>query len=119
MELHTSWRCDRRGEERRGIHVCLGENTRGITQIDEELSLVSVGLLAAGLGVTFAPLLVLLAVAAVAGGAMTAMGALFLLIQRSTEAKLRPYTTPLDRLNLALLVALGALCAAVALAPGV
>ena len=36
-------------------------------------------------------------------------------IIRSTEARLRPYTTPLDRLNLALLVVLGALSAAVAI----
>ena len=48
---------------------------------------------------------------------LTALGALILLVLRSTDRKLQPYTTPLDRLNLALLVVLGALSAAVALTP--
>ena len=82
------------------------------------LTLVSVGLLVAGLGVSYNPLLVALIWAGAAGGAMTAVGALYLLFLRTTDPKLRPYTTPLDKLNLLLLVVLGVLCAAVALVPG-
>jgi nitrate reductase gamma subunit len=82
------------------------------------LVVVSFGLLLAGLG--FAPgwLTGLLAVAGAVGGVLTALGASVLLFLRSTESRLRPYTTPADKLNLLLLVVLGALCAAVALAPG-
>jgi nitrate reductase gamma subunit len=79
---------------------------------------VSAGLAVAGLG--FAPRgwLALLAVAGAVGGLLTAVGALVLLVIRSTDPKLRPYTSPSDRLNLALLAVLGGLCAAVAALPG-
>jgi nitrate reductase gamma subunit len=82
------------------------------------LVLASFGLLVAGLG--FAPSwwLSLIALLGAVGGVLTTLGALILLVLRSREARLRPYTTPADRLNLALLVALGALCAAVAIVPG-
>jgi nitrate reductase gamma subunit len=79
---------------------------------------VSFGLLVAGLGVSYKPLLVVLVWAGAAGGVMTAVGAFYLLYLRWTDPKLRPYTTPLDKLNLVLLVVLGALCFAVAVVPG-
>jgi nitrate reductase gamma subunit len=82
------------------------------------LSAATVGLVIAGLGLSSGWWLGLLALAGGIGGVLTAVGALVLLILRTTEARLRPYTTPLDRLNLALLVVLGALSAAVALVPG-
>jgi nitrate reductase gamma subunit len=81
------------------------------------LVLTTLGLGVAGLGLTSRPLLMLLTVAGGVGGALTAVGALALLILRARDSRLRPYTTPLDRLNLALLVTLGALSAAVALGP--
>jgi nitrate reductase gamma subunit len=78
----------------------------------------TVGLVIVGLGVSSGPWLGLVALAGGIGGVLTAVGALILLVLRTTEARLRPYTTPLDKLNLALLVVLGALSAAVALLPG-
>lgn len=79
--------------------------------------LATFGLVVAALG--FAPqwLVLVLTVLGVAGGALTAIGALFLLVLRTTDLKLSNYTTPLDRLNLLLLTALGSLSAAVALTP--
>ena len=59
-----------------------------------------------------------LAVAAVSGGAFLAAGSLYLLILRSTDGRFRPYTSPLDRMNLLLLTVLGALSLAVALGSG-
>lgn len=81
------------------------------------LVVVTAGLVVAGLG--FAPgwLMSLLTLLGAVGGLLTALGALILLVLRSTEKRLRPYTTPIDRLNLALLVVVGSLSAAVALAP--
>jgi nitrate reductase gamma subunit len=81
------------------------------------LILVTVGLVVAGLG--FAPgwLLGLLAALGVVGGVLTAAGALILLVLRSTDRKLKPYTTPLDKLNLLLLIVIGTLSTAVALVP--
>ncbi len=52
------------------------------------------------------------------GGALLAVGAAILLVLRSTDASLRRYTTPADRLNLSLLAVVGALSAVVALDPG-
>ena len=79
---------------------------------------VSGGLLVAGLG--FAPDLWvrLLVVGGAVGGILTAVGAFALLVIRSTDSKFSRYTSPADRINLARLVALGGLCAAVSLAPG-
>jgi nitrate reductase gamma subunit len=82
------------------------------------LVLTSMGLLVGALGLSSRFWLGLLAVSGGVGGALTAVGAAILLIVRSRDPRLRPYTTPLDRLNLALLVALGALSAAVASLPG-
>jgi nitrate reductase gamma subunit len=82
------------------------------------LVLTSFGLLIAGLGFSSPLWLDLVALSGGLGGAMTAVGALILLILRFRDPRLRPYTTPLDRLNLALLVVLGALSAAVAIVPG-
>ncbi len=50
-----------------------------------------------------------LTVTGIAGGALSAAGAAVLLLLRSTDPRLRPYTSPLDRINLAVLVALGVL----------
>lgn len=82
------------------------------------LVVTSFGLLVAGLGYSPPWLLGLIALSGAVGGGLTALGALILLVLRSREQRLRPYTTPVDRLNLALLVVLGALCAAVAIVPG-
>jgi nitrate reductase gamma subunit len=82
------------------------------------LVVTSFGLLVAGVGFSPPWFVGLIALLGAIGGALTTVGALILLVLRSREARLRPYTTPLDRLNLALLVVLGALCAAVALVPG-
>ena len=82
------------------------------------LVVTSFGLLVAGLGYSPPWLLGLIALSGAVGGGLTALGALILLVLRSREQRLRPYTTPVDRLNLALLIVLGALCAAVAIVPG-
>ena len=82
------------------------------------LVVTSFGLLVAGLGYSPPWLLGLIALSGAVGGGLTTLGALILLVLRSREQRLRPYTTPVDRLNLALLVVLGALCAAVAIVPG-
>jgi nitrate reductase gamma subunit len=50
-------------------------------------------------------------------GALLAIGSLFLLIMRGTDPKLKPYTAPLDLLNLALLTALGVLSFLIAIGP--
>lgn len=82
------------------------------------LVLTSMGLLVAALGLSSRLWLGLLALSGGVGGLLTAVGAAMLLIVRSQDPRLRPYTTPLDRLNLALLVALGGLSAAAAVVPG-
>jgi nitrate reductase gamma subunit len=81
------------------------------------LIVVTVGLVVAGLG--FAPgwFIGLLSALGVIGGVLTGAGALILLVLRSTDRKLRPYTTPLDKLNLLLLTVIGALSTAVVLIP--
>jgi nitrate reductase gamma subunit len=82
------------------------------------LVLVTLGLPFLALGLFPEPLGLLLRVGALAGGILTGVGALILLVLRSTDRRLRPYTSPLDRLNLLILVVLGALSAAVAAMPG-
>jgi len=82
------------------------------------LVLTSMGLLIAALGLSSRWWLGLLALSGGVGGVLTAVGAAMLLIARSRDPHLRPYTTPLDRINLALLVALGGLSAAAAVVPG-
>lgn len=81
------------------------------------LLLTTGGLVVAALGVRSELWLGLLALGGAVGGALTALGALILLVLRSRDPRLRPYTSPLDRLNLALLVLLGGLCTAVAATP--
>ncbi len=81
------------------------------------LVLTTAGLLAAAVGLAPGPWLAVLAGAGALGGGLTAIGALILLAIRSTDPRLRPCTSPLDRLNLALLAVLGALSAAVAATP--
>jgi nitrate reductase gamma subunit len=81
------------------------------------LVLTTAGLLAAAVGIAAGPWPTLLASTGVLGGGLTAIGALILLVLRSTDPRLRPCTSPLDRLNLALLVLLGTLSAAVAAMP--
>jgi nitrate reductase gamma subunit len=82
------------------------------------LVLTTLGLFFAATGLIPGPWSMALAAAGVLGGGLTAVGALILLVLRSTDPRLRPGTSPLDRINLALLVALGALSAAVAASPG-
>jgi len=82
------------------------------------LALTTMGLLVAALGLSSRLWLGVIALSGGGGGVLTAVGAVTLLIVRSREPRLRPYTTPLDRLNLTLLVVLGALSAAAALVPG-
>jgi nitrate reductase gamma subunit len=81
------------------------------------LVLTTAGLLAAAVGLAVGPWPTLLAATGMLGGGSTAIGAVILLVMRSTDPRLRPCTSPLDRLNLALLVVLGALSAAVAAMP--
>jgi len=82
------------------------------------LVLTTIGLIPAALGFSPGPWLAVLGWAGAVGGALTALGAAILLILRCTDKRLIPYTTPLDRMNLALLTALGALSCAVAVSPG-
>jgi nitrate reductase gamma subunit len=82
------------------------------------LVLATVGLLVAALGFSTRFWYGLLAFSGGLGGLLTAVGALALLVIRSGDSRLRPYTTPLDRINLALLVTLGGLSAAAAIVPG-
>jgi len=81
------------------------------------LIVATAGLVVAGLGFDPRWLLTLLTLLGAVGGLLTALGALILLVLRSTERRLRPYTSPADKLNLALLIVVGALSAAVALVP--
>jgi nitrate reductase gamma subunit len=82
------------------------------------LAATTLGLLIAAVGLSSEPWLRLLMLAGGVGGVLTGVGALALLTLRTRDARLRPYTTPLDRLNLALLVVLGALSAVAAMVPG-
>jgi nitrate reductase gamma subunit len=74
------------------------------------------GLAAAALGFSSPLLLQFLAVMGAIGGALLAVGSLVLLYLRSRDPKLRPYTVPVDLMNLGLLVALGVLSFLVAVA---
>jgi nitrate reductase gamma subunit len=82
------------------------------------LMIVSVGLLLPALGLRSEILMTLLQAGGLAGGILLALGAAVLLVLRMTDPRLLPYTAPIDRLNLALLTALGALCVAVAASAG-
>jgi len=82
------------------------------------LVLTTLGLFLAATGLVPGPWWTVLAVVGTLGGGATAVGALVLLVLRSTDPRLRPGTSPLDRLNLALLVVLGLLSVAVAASPG-
>jgi nitrate reductase gamma subunit len=82
------------------------------------LMLVSVGLLLPAFGLGGEPVMTALKVGGLIGGGLLALGAAILLVLRMTDPKLLPYTAPVDRLNLALLTALGALCVAVAASAG-
>jgi len=81
------------------------------------LMLVSLGLLLPALGLESDPVMSLLRAGGLVGGGLLALGAAVLLLLRMTDPKLLPYTAPVDRLNLALLTALGLLCAWVAASP--
>ncbi len=72
----------------------------------------TVGFAAAALGLLAAPLWPAVAAVGAVGGALLAIGAAYLLVLRSSDRRLRPYTSPVDRLNLLLLLALGILSVA-------
>ncbi|MEN8163047.1 MAG: respiratory nitrate reductase subunit gamma [Acidobacteriota bacterium] len=74
----------------------------------------TVGLTAVMVGLEDSFVTTVLAAGGVIGGALTSLGALALLVMRSIDPKLRPYTTPLDRANLLVLVLFGALTVVVA-----
>jgi nitrate reductase gamma subunit len=82
------------------------------------LVLTTLGLLPAAVGLAPGPWLAVLGWTGAAGGALTALGAAILLVLRSTDRRLKPYTTPLDRMNLALLALLGVLSCGVAVGQG-
>jgi nitrate reductase gamma subunit len=79
--------------------------------------LATLGIVVAALGFVPGIGLTILAMAGGVGGALTALGALILFVLRSTDRKLQLYTSPLDRLNLLLLVVLGLLSTLVILTP--
>jgi nitrate reductase gamma subunit len=78
------------------------------------LVLTTVGVFAAAAGLVSGSWIRALSVLGTLGGAGTAVGAFVLLVLRSTEARLRPTTAPVDRLNLVVLVVFGFLTALVA-----
>lgn len=78
------------------------------------LALATTGLVLAMLGFGGPLLTGALTLTGFFGGSLTALGALALLVMRSTDRKLRPYTTPLDRVNLTILVLFGGLTMVVA-----
>ncbi len=83
------------------------------------LVVTTFGLAVEAVGLGFGYLVPVLTVTGAIGGVLTALGALVLLVMRSTEAKLRPYTTTADRANLVVLAAFGGLSVLVAVwAPG-
>lgn len=81
------------------------------------LAATSFGLAAPAFGIGGEVGLRWLAVAGALGGALLAVGGLVLLALRLTDSRLRPYTAPVDLLNLGLLVVLGGLSFAVATGP--
>ncbi len=78
------------------------------------LVLTTAGLMAAMAGLRSQVLGAALSVTGILGGTMICLGALALVVMRSADRKLRPYTTPFDRANLFILVLFGGLTAAVA-----
>ena len=80
--------------------------------------IATVGFVAGALGVLPATLWAAVAVIGAVGGGLLAVGAAYLLVLRSTDRRLRPYTAPMDRLNLLLLAALGALSVATVVVAG-
>jgi nitrate reductase gamma subunit len=79
------------------------------------LIVTSFGLLLAALGLSAELWLTLLQVGGVLGGLLLALGSLYLLLLRLRDPRLRPYTAPVDLMNLGLLGVFGALSTAVAL----
>jgi nitrate reductase gamma subunit len=73
------------------------------------MTLVTFGLMAASLGVGGDSWLTALGLVGGLGGALLAIGSLALLYLRARDPKLRPYTAPVDLMNLALLAVLGVL----------
>jgi nitrate reductase gamma subunit len=69
----------------------------------------TLGLVAISVGIPPRPWLSLLEASGTVGGALLALGSAVLLYLRSRDPRLRPYTSPLDLGNLALLLVLGAL----------
>jgi nitrate reductase gamma subunit len=67
------------------------------------------GLVAAALGLGGDPGLVVLGLVGGLGGALLAVGSAVLLYLRARDPRLRPYTAPVDLMNLALLAVLGVL----------
>ncbi len=78
------------------------------------LVVTTFGLAVEAVGLGFGYLIPLLKMTGAIGGLLTALGALVLVVMRSTDAKLRPYTTPVDRANLLVLAAFGGLSVLVA-----
>jgi nitrate reductase gamma subunit len=78
------------------------------------MSLVTFGLIVAALGLGGQPLLLALAVVGGLGGALLAVGSVVLLYMRARDPKLRPYTAPVDLMNLGLLAVLGIMSSLVA-----
>jgi len=74
----------------------------------------TLGLMAVMVGLGSPFVTVVLTAGGVIGGGLTCLGALALLVMRSTDQKLRLYTTPLDRANLLVLVLFGGLTVAIA-----
>lgn len=75
------------------------------------LLVTTFGLAVEAVGLAGGRLTGVLAASGIAGGILTAAGAAVLLALRSTDPRLRPYTSPLDRINLLVLVAFGVLSA--------
>jgi len=78
------------------------------------MTLTTFGLMAAALGIGGETLLSALALIGGLGGALLALGSLVLLYLRAVDSKLKPYTAPVDLMNLALLAVLGVLSVLVA-----
>lgn len=81
------------------------------------MAAVTLGLLLSSLGLAVRGWPWTLTAAGALGGALLALGSLVLLYLRTRDRRLRPYTSPFDLINLALLAVLGVLSAAVATAP--
>jgi nitrate reductase gamma subunit len=80
--------------------------------------LATVGLAAAALGLLPTALWAPVAAVGAVGGALLAIGAAYLIVLRSSDRRLKPYTSPLDRINLLLLLVLGALSVATVVVTG-